>query len=235
MCSGALTSSLHRFEWQSTCESEQNDSSDDDTLPPSPPSSTSSVCPALPEQHSRPLQFPRSLELDYYERDEETLEKKWKHMDVIDSTYDSREDRILSTVLAREDTVLELNPFPYVTPPGVSHHTLWCIEDMSTKQIEDFVCSWMAVNTPQAIEWNFDENLARSIDLFHVHVYIRVPVVDRQNLAANKRERSEVTQSCETGNDRFIKRSRVDSDVSAEDTCQEGKMTDLRSRPIRFL
>lgn len=161
------------------CDAFQNDSSDD-TLSPSSPQRSRSV--------SEPRKkCPRTMKLEYYERDETTLEEKWRHMDWLDANYDSREERILSTILAKEDTVMEFNPFPYVTPPGVSHMTLWCIADMDTAAIEDFVSSWIAANMPEAMQWNFDENLQRSIDLFHVHVYIQNPV--RNEPSNSKRRR----------------------------------------------
>lgn len=97
-------------------------------------------------------------------------------MDYVDEHYDSREERILLTTLAGKETVLERNPFPYRTPAGVQHWTLWCVRDMSTAEIESYVCTWIHQNMPQATAWNFDENESRSIDLFHVHVYLEVPL-----------------------------------------------------------
>jgi len=98
-------------------------------------------------------------------------------MDWLDSmsnedSHMTREQRILDTTLLHEDTVLELNMFPYRTPEGISHHTLWCVHDMSETEIIDFVEQWIAANMPLATQWNYDKNESRSIDLFHVHVYI---------------------------------------------------------------
>jgi len=98
-------------------------------------------------------------------------------MDWLDTcqVYKSREDRILQTTLKNDKTVLELNPFPYNTPKNVQHWTLWSVNEMSKIEIEDFVCAWIADNLPgSALEWNYDENAERSINLFHVHVYIKV-------------------------------------------------------------
>jgi len=86
----------------------------------------------------------------------------------------TREQRILDTTLLREDTVLELNMFPYRTPEGISHRTLWCVHDMSETEITAFVEQWIAANMPHATQWNYDLNESRSIDLFHVHVYIDI-------------------------------------------------------------
>lgn len=166
-------------------------SESDGTLPPSPSSSSCSE-PHLPlssAETSWRLSCPRSLKLEYYERDDNTLEAKWRHMDFVDANYSSREERILSTVLANDDTILELNPFPYKTPRGVQHWTLWSVEEMHNDEIETFVCSWIVKNLPEAIQWNFDENLQRSIDLFHVHVYIKVPVAEADSMLPKKRAR----------------------------------------------
>jgi len=111
--------------------------------------------------------------LVYYDRTDAVLQKKWEHMDYVDAQYASREERILETTLASDDTVLEHNPFPYDTPPGISHMTLWCVQEMNEQQIERYVLDWIAENMPQAVRWNYDANESRSIDLFHVHVYIQ--------------------------------------------------------------
>lgn len=142
----------------------------------SPParSTLSDTPPSLGPQASMPERCPRTLEIDYYERDDETLRRKWAHMDFVDANYDNREQRILETTLATSDIVLEKNAFPYVTPEGVGHYTLWGLREMSSAEIENYVCDWIAKNMPQATAWQFDENETRSIDLFHVHVYIQV-------------------------------------------------------------
>jgi len=43
---------------------------------------------------------------------------------------------------------------------------------MSEAEVEEWVCNWIGNHMPQALKWNFDENESRSIDLFHVHVYV---------------------------------------------------------------
>jgi len=160
--------------------------SSDDTVPPSSP------------EHSLCSQdrCPRTLRLEYYERDEATLQKKWKHTDWLDATYSSREERILSTVLAHESTVMELNPFPYVTPEGVQHWTLWGIDEMSPTEIEDFVCNWIQKNAPCANQWNYDENESRSIDLFHVHVYIEFPLASKRQHTLEENDEENSAKRC---------------------------------------
>lgn len=156
-----------------------DDGSSDETLPPDSPRSHSS------SPGSEHLQAcPRTLHIEYWERDDETLQRKWDHQDFVDATYRSREERILLTVLKDDDTVMERNPFPYLTPPGVQHWTLWCVRDMDSKQIQEWVTTWIRENMPAALQWNYDENESRSIDLFHVHVYIEAR-------EACKRERDE--------------------------------------------
>lgn len=118
--------------------------------------------------------------IEYYERDDAVLEAKWKHMDYVDAHYSSREARILETTLRDADTVLERNPFPYRTPPNVQHWTLWSVHEMSEKEIAAFVGTWLQQEMPQARCWNYDDNPQRSIDLFHVHVYIDVTTQDKR-------------------------------------------------------
>lgn len=163
-------------------ESQDDDNlSSDETVPLSPSKSIESSdsegfsCDRDDCSSQRPDDCPRSLTLDYYERDDATLQKKWEHMDFVDRSYSSREERILCTTLRHDDTVLERNPFPYLTPAGVQHWTLWCVREMTATEIVDFVVSWIRENIPAATRWNYDENESRSIDLFHVHVYIEVP------------------------------------------------------------
>lgn len=135
-------------------------------------SSSSDLLPPAAAKLNIADRCPRTLALSYYDRDDATLQRKWEHQDWLDSNYSSREQRIFETVLAEEDTVLELNPFPYQTPPGVTHHTLWSVHDMSEPQIEAFVEAWIRLNLPDARQWNYDANESRSIDIFHIHVYI---------------------------------------------------------------
>ena len=64
--------------------------------------------------------------------------------------------------------------FPYDTPPGIEHWTLWSKTELSLDAMEQFVEEWIACKRPHVIEWNFDDNASRSIDIYHVHIYLRV-------------------------------------------------------------
>lgn len=115
----------------------------------------------------------RTLRLEYWGRTDECLERKWAHMETVDECYKSREELILTTTLNDEDTVLEPNMFPYDTPRGIEHWTLWSRQEMKETEIEEFVCNWLRKNAPHVDSWNYDENMSRSIDIFHVHVYLQ--------------------------------------------------------------
>ncbi|CAI5734423.1 unnamed protein product [Peronospora destructor] len=115
----------------------------------------------------------RTLVVEYWDRTDECLERKWAHMDMVDRMFNSREELILATTLRHKETVLEPNMFPYDTPKGINHWTLWSRHEMNHAEIEEFVCNWIRENAPQVERWNYDENLSRSIDIFHVHVYLK--------------------------------------------------------------
>lgn len=130
-------------------------------------------------EHDRPtsLRFPKTLQVDYYRRSKALKKRKYLHMDYLDSHFRSREQVILSSVLSDTETYLEPNMFPYDTPPGVSHWTLWSRKWLQEEEVEVFVDRWLAENLPEALEWNHDDNMADglSINLFHLHVYVRCP------------------------------------------------------------
>lgn len=121
----------------------------------------------------------RTLKIAYWSRSAECLERKWTHMDKIDGAHLSREAHILATTLAHSDVVLEPNMFPYDTPPGIEHWTLWSCNDMTENEVERCVHAWIMANAPHVRSWNFDENPSRSIDVFHVHVYLQVRANER--------------------------------------------------------
>ena len=139
------------------------------SVPPSPsdaePSSSSS------------LRYPKTLTLDYYRRSKILKKRKYLHMDYLDTHFRSREKVILDSVLddSSKPIVIEPNMFPYDTPAGVTHWTLWSRKWLEEEEVEAFVDGWLGENMPQAIEWNHDDNMADglSINLFHLHVYIR--------------------------------------------------------------
>ena len=94
-------------------------------------------------------------------------------MDRVDSLCDSRERLVRLTTLASADTVLEPNMFPYDTPPGIEHFTLWSVFDLNHDQIVEFVDIYLTRNCPNVRRWQYDDNVGdRSVHLFHVHVYI---------------------------------------------------------------
>ena len=100
---------------------------------------------------------------------------KEAHTDKIDYLWPSREDLVLETTLAEDDTVLEPNMFPYATPEGIAHYTLWSKRDLSHDEIVHFVDSWLSKHHPQVRRWQYDDNSGeRSILLFHVHVFIEM-------------------------------------------------------------
>merc|ERR1712023_177154 len=101
---------------------------------------------------------PRTLKIEYWDRDDETLRRKWEHVEWIDNNTSSREQHILDTTLRYADTVLEKNLFPYSTPEGISHWTLWSIDDMNEYEIDRFVRQWIDKHQPHAVAWNYDEN-----------------------------------------------------------------------------
>jgi len=119
--------------------------------------------------------YPRTLEIEYYRRSKALKQRKWLHMDYLDTCFNSREEVILATVLDKDSIVLEPNMFPYDTPPGVSHWTLWSKHWLTEDDMASFVNRWLRENMPAAVEWNHDDNMSDglSINLFHVHVYIR--------------------------------------------------------------
>ncbi|CEG40800.1 uncharacterized protein PHALS_10983 [Plasmopara halstedii] len=119
----------------------------------------------------------RTLRLEYWGRSHECLQRKWAHMEAIDKSFDSREELILATTLSNEESVLERNMFPYDTPSGIEHWTLWSRHEMKEIEIEQFVWNWLRKNALQVDSWNYDENMSRSIDIFHVHVYLLRPVL----------------------------------------------------------
>lgn len=117
--------------------------------------------------------FPVQYESDWGERTNEIKMRKCRHIDWMDATERSRASFILDSVLSGEELVLEPNMFPGCR--SGSHWTLWSKNKfVSNAQIEDFMNKWLSTNMPNAKFWVCDGNLAnrRSIDIFHVHIYI---------------------------------------------------------------
>jgi hypothetical protein len=115
------------------------------------------------------------LPLEWWERSEGCKEAKSLHMDRVDNVCYSREELVLLTTLWRDEVVLEPNMFPYDTPHGVEHYTLWSLYDLSHKEIVRYVDAWLSRRYPQVCRWQYDDNNGeRSIELFHVHVFIEM-------------------------------------------------------------
>lgn len=131
-----------------------------------------------PQKQVFPLYFKRNtwysnLPLEWFERGEDCKDAKSYHMSKIDYYMASREDLVLLTTLCDQHTVLEKNMFPYMTPKGVEHWTLWSKYELSHVAIIKFVDDWLSLNMPHVRRWQYDDNSGeRSISLFHVHVFI---------------------------------------------------------------
>ena len=113
------------------------------------------------------------LPLEWWERDGECRDAKRAHQDKIDRICESRESLILQTTLWLKESEMEHNLFPYATPSGIEHYTLWSLYEMSHSQIVTFVDNFLHREKPHARRWQYDDNMGeRSIDLFHIHVFV---------------------------------------------------------------
>ena len=65
------------------------------------------------------------------------------------------------------------------TPYGVEHYTLWSRHNLTHSEICYYVDNWIDKRMPYVRRWNYDDNEGeKSIELFHVHVYIeRIPYI----------------------------------------------------------
>ncbi|KDO34564.1 hypothetical protein SPRG_00627 [Saprolegnia parasitica CBS 223.65] len=118
----------------------------------------------------------RTLKLQYWTRSDECKERKWDHLDLLDSEEHgmTREEHIYATTLAGRTSFMEPNMFPYSTPEGIEHWTLWSRLEMRHADVQDYVEQWITTNAPHVTAWNYDDNPERSINIFHVHVYLQV-------------------------------------------------------------
>ncbi|KAG7379482.1 hypothetical protein PHYPSEUDO_008529 [Phytophthora pseudosyringae] len=116
----------------------------------------------------------RTLYIEYWSRTDECKERKWDHLDEIAENYGSAEEHIFATTLKGRTAFLEPNMFPYNTPAGIEHWTLWHVKDLDHEQVKQYVENWIDANAPHVLRWNYDDNPERSIDIFHVHVYFQV-------------------------------------------------------------
>ncbi|KAJ0401933.1 hypothetical protein ATCC90586_008264 [Pythium insidiosum] len=143
------------------------------------PSGRNSIAAMLPLKHLNEQQpykrhSRRTLYIEYWSRTDECKERKWDHLDEIADKYGSAEEHIFATTLNGRTAFLEPNMFPYDTPAGIEHWTLWHVNELSHEQIKQYVENWIDANAPHVLRWNYDDNPERSIDIFHVHVYLQV-------------------------------------------------------------
>jgi hypothetical protein len=68
--------------------------------------------------------------------------------------------------------------FPYETPEGIEHWTLWSRSELRQREIVAYIEDWCVERAGGVYaEWQYEENARRSFDVPHVHVYLstRVP------------------------------------------------------------
>ena len=83
---------------------------------------------------------------------------------------------VLNTTLKGAHVAIERNMFPYSTPKGVAHCTLWSRTELTHDEVVSWVEEYLDKEEPHVKAWNFDlGNLVEglSIDLWHVHVYLQ--------------------------------------------------------------
>jgi hypothetical protein len=142
------------------------------------------------EARRRAATPPATLRLEYWTRDETTTEAKRAHIDRLDDElgYYGVEEHIERTVLKGKPVAIETNMFPYETPRGVTHMTLWSREEMDGEAIVDWTCAWLRENKPNVTEWNFDLNENHSVDVPHYHVFTYEPSETAPKTNAKKRK-----------------------------------------------
>ena len=119
------------------------------------------------------------LQIEYWERTPDNADRKQAHIDQLDRISKmSREEWILNTTLLDAHVAIEPNLFPYETPAGVKHYTLWSRTYLYDDEVESWVEEWLDANRPNVRAWAWDpSNLSEgmSIDLYHVHVFFWEP------------------------------------------------------------
>lgn len=140
----------------------------------------------------------------FYFLSQECTARKREHIAKIDKLggYWGMEDHIERTVFCHGDVVLERNMFPYETPAGISHWTLWSRGEMSEKAIVKWTKAWLSKNMPSCVCWNYDMNDNNSIDVPHYHVFIKEPAVDEEEVEegeAPSREEENERRPSESG------------------------------------
>jgi hypothetical protein len=130
-----------------------------------------------PDEASRTNLAHGILTLEYWDRTDECHQRKRAHLDSLDDSSETREEKIFRTTLKDVDVAVEPNMFAYETPEDVLHYTFWSRKDASNEDVERAVEKWIAEEKPDVIEWDFDlSNLedGLSIHIYHVHVFFRV-------------------------------------------------------------
>lgn len=109
--------------------------------------------------------------------------------------------------------MLEPNMFPYNTPSGIEHWTLWSKTDLTLQELEDYVVEWIQANKPEVVKWNYDENYGeRSIDIYHKHVYFQnLPdeLVGRKRVKRDEREEMEENRDEQDTDEPVSKRAKL--------------------------
>ncbi len=120
---------------------------------------------------------PATLAIERWTRDEATTRRKRDHVDALDARGGFRgvEAEIERAVLANADVAIEVNAFPYATPRGVTHMTLWSRREMRDVEVVEWTSRWLRENAPRVDSWNFDVNENTSVDVPHYHVFTHEP------------------------------------------------------------
>ena len=186
------------------CRNRQHETNDDDTFSESEESRklrweadwnrTKHLQPPRPEfpPFSSLIKRRGVLKIEYWERTPDNAQRKQAHMDQLDRISGmSREDWIFSTSLLGVHIAIEPNLFPYETPAGVTHYTLWSRTYLLDSEIEIFVERWLDDHRPNVEAWAWDpSNLSEgmSIDIFHVHVFFWEPQKNLATFSANSNQ-----------------------------------------------
>ena len=105
---------------------------------------------------------------------------------------------------------------------------------MSHSQICEFIERWTLRNRPDVCEWNYEENTHRSIDVPHVHVFLRFgppsfPVYQESDrCAVHPEDPSRVEVVCSTAKN-TNKRS-LSTNVVSDDDCSRSDEGDCSDR-----
>jgi hypothetical protein len=117
----------------------------------------------------------RTIDVGPWRRSDETMARKTKRFEWMDRTYKGDRERFaLEEVLGSRDINLEPNRYPYQTPPGIEHWTIWRRTPMSHDELCEYVEAWLDAQEKwhNVIAWNYDDNLGKkTINIWHVHVY----------------------------------------------------------------